>query len=736
MAHGDRKPQGETREPEKRIFAENRRSVAKSTNGAENHNLKPKSLRLLTDDHTPPLGLSERRSKLFWLIVVAEILIVVRYSFILYVWSPYSAKTPVITSINSLSSSRDFICEQPKLVQGTSNSSTDCVDLESREGIERLVYDKYAGFNIWNTSRGYKMHDPLFEVILLEQADAMQLIYLEARVAVHLMAASIVCIGIVGGLVGSYKPFDVPATLFIFEPEFSAFKMRRGVSSYLETVRDSYLNLWSTHELSPDGTMYSRTLESPTHERRAQGGSFHSNYMQLQSYLPSARSQSWRKVLLALQPSMMFGNFILILTTLLVLYILRVSQNRTTVETNRQLKLFLSGEIELIDGQSVNKTCHQQAVNWTQVNQSFRQILTERLMTFASSVNPNMFEAMRLSSGEEDPQLVLANSLSPISIPKLWHWILATVSMSTMVLLILSYSTMYLVSIFDLSVWLVELQMKLNIYKSVLKRYESMGPFERAPAASDLSPSERFGQRWSAASKFRLLNMANFGDSFSNCTNNCPQETTTGRLSGGPSELTMTVAQLLEARRLACNLELSRLYEYLFARRREKEELCHKYASYLIELDSMDTIHSARRMAHKFLFSAYLDFRLFRDQIEASKRPVSYIIGFAVVNSLNMVVACTQKMDTYVKLGIMLGAFVVSNLHLFGASFFQSQCAKLHDPIYSILAASLRADKEIHHLALLWRKCLTDMEGSRSKFAFRIYSVRVSYATTLQVSCN
>lgn len=186
-----------------------------------------------------------------------------------------------------------------------------------------------------------------------------------------------------------------------------------------------------------------------------------------------------------------------------------------------------------------------------------------------------------------------------------------------------------------------------------------------------------------------------------------------------------------------CNIDAWLLIDYIRSGRSRRRRLCEAQARHIIRTDriiqqrhNLDAF--TRQADESFQLSAYLDFRLFFQQIDTARFAINFVLSFTIFHSLNLVASSQYSEYNRSKLGFLIVGYLVSNTSLLGACFFQSQCTKLVGPIYSALASAVNGGLTIKHLSALWNRALLDLTGSRSKFPFGVFSVSISYATVLQ----
>lgn len=697
-------------------------------------------------DSNQRLRIPKRRNILFATLMAFEIILTVRYFIVLYALSDSVPRQPLVSCANKVSL-RNILAhvDEPIRIEYSSQISNEC-----RQRLERFLTDRYGGFRVWNVSVGILFDVRIWdEFLLIEQDVAIQALGQETKVVVYLLILFIVTIGLVGCIIAGQLPYDVTALVLIYDPRFLAFNVQSRLYYYLNLMRRSYLNYWNSYGLSADNRLctratketcryyHCRTLSSeadfsPQVKRCSKNSKSDSgadknvvdcvslNYQHYEDYMPTSRSQSWRHFLIMVNPIIHLSLFAFVVTLISTTFILSVGMNETAASLNKELALFLESRNSIQGLEAVQKsnTCNGQLNNLT--------VIQEALVNLIRPYIPNQRNSLgeRLMFPKD-----LARLLGPTRIPSLYNWLFPFLAICVTAALATAYISIFLVTILDLCFWLLELRIKLHVCTLIVKNHDIKSRLSRRNTYNLYEG----GSCQLTQSQFNYLK-----DLISQSMNSTPDSGLTKRFvpdlsdNQAPHE-SSSYLTYQDVGWSPCNVGMSQVMSFLIADRPTKIKLCESYAHNLIEMDFFDSA-SPRRTTDKFLTSTYLDFRLFQDQIDSSRITVNVLITYTVIHALNLVISSILVDNITIKMGLILAAFMVANLTLIGSSFFQSQCSKLHYPIFSILAASTEGGKTIRHLASLWRRILVDISGSRSKFSFRVYSFNVSYATTLQVS--
>jgi hypothetical protein len=549
--------------------------------------------------------------------------------------------------------------------------------------------------------------------------------------------------------------------------------------------------------LGPRSTVRSYE-ENSRHLHRISGQVLSLRDDQYEQFIPDARSQPLRELMLTIYPSLASVACICLSLFLALLFVIFVGFNSATSQLNKELKLFLTDGVAP-DGLNTSMLKAATECNgdlerlwWRPDGNNGKNNNTDglRMSTPTEVVRTSLVNHLgahlgRLSGwpaamadGEwlaERTRGVIA-ALAPVDEPHMFQWtmpMLASVLAATLCIL---YLSIFFISICDLLFWLFSVRVKLHICRILLRYYSG----EQQEAAGQWQPNSRRGDTDAVGGGQLVLD----NDDRPRCWLDC-RDRRTGPANRRPFVLGEFVpASLLDDELPFCdeeievdngptptcalNIGVTQVIRYAFVNRTQRNRVCAWYAKKLILADysfkwggeafsvarktscdnnssshsgsnntNNNPPHSAINAEHQrpsdtFLTSAYLEFRLFLEQIDSCRQSINVITAYGTIHSVNILTSSLFTNQIRSRAGFLVGGYLLVNMCLISASLFQSQCTKLIPPIYSILASSLKANKAIRHLAILWQRSLNDLVGPRSKFCFQVLSVRISYAAALQ----
>lgn len=745
--------------------------------------------------------------------IVFELAIVARYLAVLFLIRPFNQNQVMVTSTRNSwgydkyysssddSSNLNLHLPERKLQNFYGEEceiSTKLVDL--------YVDHRYRNFRVWNMSKEFSP-EIVRRVIFVEQQPSVQIFSFEARMIVYLSALFISSM-LLANINVRKMPIDVSAMAFLFEPRFCAFKTHARLIYYLNSMRTSYLNFWSTYSIDLTGSLTFRPMssrlkrlstrnnlsndqgEGKNAERINRNRKLHWDAIedsvevvdsvalsqaQYDKYMPRARSQAWRQIMLIVHPAIQLVLIIFICLCLIGIFIFYVNLNAVSIHLNREIKSIVrnDSESELImpPGLPIADRCQDEESKLkiaSQFKEKLKDRLTRAIRNRRDSPSQPLVSGQLIEEQAEEEKFDLANMIQPVHVPLLSDWSIVAASCFVIAILISLVVSLHIVCIADICLWLLELRVKLHICVQITKHYQSLKQdrrllqFEPPPTVNSLSIDDQISSGGSSGflSGLSLLRAPLDGaasdhpatgslsgpstpppgvdfDTYMPSTEPLDWKATNVPLdrksNGNHQDHESKLRSLTLSDGEYCNLDLKFILNYLFANRSARNKLVDDYTQKFIQLDLIESI-AHRRTTDKFLTSTYLDFRIFQDEIDDCRRLIYLLSVLSVLNSLNLIAGSVTVDDQRIQAGLIATAFILGNMLLVGGSVFHSQCSKLHNPIYSMLAASIDGAKTVRHLALLWRRSLVDLSGSRSKFAFRIYSFKISYATTLQVS--
>lgn len=660
---------------------------------------------------------------IYWLYLLIECMNLSRYMFCIVRLSPLNTKPKQVKLsciYNIWTTEVPIETLQLSDYHGVRLEKIDHLSSGCKMSIISSLAQRYQGFMWRNSSSRGLLNDDIEDYLLFEQ-NLGNLFHDESIIVDTILAIFLGVCGIAATIFSIYRPYEVPAIEYICMPEHSLLRYRYKFNKYLKQLRFSYRTFCDYYTFESRHKQGLTTKEEPT------GGdeldeSFHTcenietYFSDYHYYRPRARSQAWRRVLLMIQP--IFGLYMFLSLTWLIdfAYMKTHFQNSAVLERNLEIRRLLREEslpLEASAGfEDVIRNCNSNT-------SSLGLMLSEAI---ADIVRTNTKQANLLEPMDSNHQYrkYLAEFLDPIKKPEWISWrigqlgLVSTTALTTMFYLIL------LLSITDLCFVLAEIVIKLSICVFILQQYSEQ--------------CKLLGQSQNVLT-WRY----------------CPG-VTSSYLDSLPEDLPDQIEEdaLLQPRfrrksrvaiqtDVSSSIPVSEIFRFVFRRSSENIGFCKDYADKLTQLDSISKPLSSIKLAsHKFLVTSYLDFRLFLDQIDRSRRLMDYMITFAVFNSFCLNFGATRSRDTVLRISLLIAALTILNVTVLLASHFQSSCQKLYLPIHSILAAGSKVqnDLSVQHLTTLWRKALVDFTGQRTKLCFRVYSFNLSYATALQVTYN
>lgn len=751
---------------ESNLSSKDSRQLSESVKEAR---VKPSSLCTKDEDSPSPskLWIPSRINLLFSLIIVSEAILTIRYMLVVYVLygSPVDKTLLTLEKSIGIMSDRSARFEFEISLNSSQLFQREAVNTRCKSRLEAYLNENFKSYYLWNTTAGLLGGNGLVDDwLLMEQSASLQMFRQESIIVAYLVSTFLLTCGIVGCILGDLIPYDVAPMVFIYDPKFVAFSMQSRLNYYLELIRLSYLNYYTTmgaeelqvaqvrrannwpsyaggamghaseQQVAPidfgsNSVELMCTNRSHSEAERVGGNlrqqqhvvdSISLSYEKFDQYIPTARSQNWRRWLIILSPCFHLNYILATFSLLVTSYLMTIATNDETTRLNNELKSFLLGAREPAELGRLQRECIIEGSTSFNLDH-VRQVLASN---FAAGLRSSHFVATSapINQRQWDDLRLVAHSIAPIHTPNLFSWSMPILTLVPTSLVSSLYLVIYMLSLADLCFWLVELQLKLNICAALLKRDIKGNPFELdslvvcSPQVSNVAHLEDLPGESTEKGSF--------------------QEATRSHKSGQPQRERKKWRPKHRTKRQAfAHVNMSEIFNYLLANYSTKIKICQAYANRLSRR-RFATAGSPRMAMDEFLVSAYLDFRLFLDQIDECRNAMNFIITYSVMHSLNLFVGSTFMIDWRIKLGLGASGVFLLNFCLIGASFFQSQCAKLNGPIHGILAFSQRSNKTVKHLAMLWRRTLIDLSGSRSKFSLKVWSLSVSYTTALQVSIH
>lgn len=653
--------------------------------------------------------------------------------------------------------------------------------------VRKFYENTFKGVCIWNFSMRLELSEQIERLLLFELSDTMQILRQETRTIDFIGGTMLLSGSLVMPIVLIWSSFDIPALMYVYMPKFVAHRIHQQLNEYLNLLRFSYMNFWSIYTISSTGhlafiqglepanqswskhrdetNMISGNISNsnstsllhrnnqfspidqlntwPSNKPIAVNNplaealdSVHLNYNQYASYIQESRGKYWRSILLNLHSIMWFFLciiFIFLFSTVTIHYIFNING---LAESNLELyQLIESPEKSSLNFAPISSKC---LINWT--NQSivyerfkilFNDCVIRSLVSTESGVQAAASSSLSSSQNGTkfkksyylgqgiltQDNMLLSHTIKPRSQNSLYSIVFPLISLLAISAYAAAYLVVYLITFIDLSFWLNELCMKLTICTIIMRHYQGKTSYQDIdhrlvesyhPWAHFVRPSLRQQAR---------SNLKAQDDGESSILSSVSSKQSLG-FDGEDNSV--------------FRLQCTDVLRYIIANRSQREDICERCARRVLKHDLMGAI-SPRHASRNFLISTYLDFRLFQDEIDLNRTIVKFIMATVLFHCFNVTgMACTLP-ESPIKYSLICGAMILSNSIIFTASAFRSSCFRLNGHIYSMLASSLGGDRLTRYMLLIWRKCLIDLSGSRSKFSFRFISIAVTYATALQV---
>lgn len=352
-----------------------------------------------------------------------------------------------------------------------------------------------------------------------------------------------------------------------------------------------------------------------------------------------------------------------------------------------------------------------------EVRDTFMVWLTDELYNFVNSnLNLNISNGDRILSINEKAKII-GDMISPYEILPQTHliWPLISTMIDGTAFWAATFLCMFCVFIVDLIIWVLMLQIKLNICNVLLNYYELSSPIPQQQPYSSICGSIRSPR---SLEQYQVSSNQISHKGFKKV-----------RVAVDKADQSWDNKNPLY---LDLNLSLWDVFEFLLVNRRKRDKIATDFAFVIIDLDRKRK--GSGEAFRKFLVETYLDFRLFRDQIESSKETIDAALAIAAIQSPVVLICCICSFDWHVRAVIMSLSASYMIAILIGVSFFQSQSSKLSGPISSFLAYTVRSKGKIQFIAQLWRKGIRDLHGSQSLFNFKFLSINMTYATSIEVN--
>lgn len=625
-----------------------------------------------------------------------------------------------------------------------------------------FIIQRYKGFCLWQ-AREFNSEFWRFSFMLVAN-DFMSFVYSQSWPSIAVIASFTVG-SIVGTLALEYLEVDLPLLLFLYDPKFAVSVLHHRLTSYLRMLNVSfaereskdeigYRRASSTRDYLSENSLFEQiTTEEKLLDRRwSRNENCEPCLMSLKhfdSYVPITRYQQWRKILVLFHSFSMPCFGICGASSALVVCIYVYLCNSETVDLNRDIISNL-----------VNHKGSQSGIEF--VNYMYDLITTNISHSY---LTPEWFK-QNLTINEKAS--LIGHILSPSSIPgeTFLVWPLIMILLNVIVFWSATILSLLLVSLIDLVIWVIMLQMKLNICILLMRYYELNGGFirQRLELAADdcyppLSPnfniannlmsddestiedqsiffggSESFSHQMSGFSSFRrrcsVRPSTDLGSMDIALTSMMKHQRRDKRTSPSHPRSERKDSNKFEFDLNICPWDI---INFLMVNESSRERISTIYANRIIKLDR-NCKSCTESVADRFMVSTYLDFRLFRDHIEQSKLTLRLAIVFGVLQAPIILGCLIVTLDFTQKLYCLTLTTLAQLFTLFPIGLLQSHSSKLSRPILSLLALTVRGDRKIQFIAMLWRRSIADLYGPKCLFTTRFFSITVSYATSLEVS--
>lgn len=751
--------------------------------------------------------LTERNDRTFISFIAFQTIVAVSTVLSVIICSSHVLEQYALTNTNTYIDCKETVCVKfLDLEPSKSNISSLLLGNNSDlvKGYEQSIYDKYRGFCIWRT-RNINPKILQYFFILLSNG-LMTFTFMQLKTLIAVLVSYTVFGNLFVTLSFDVYQFDVPVFIFLYDPRFTATSMHHHVRIYLSILNDSFRHEYSSlKQLLTQGESmrFDYSNKSRGHCDRIKSNSVRSgsvqhleliNEREFDLYVPNARSQSWRRLILVVYSISMFILGVLGSVLGLIAYQACFISNSEAARLNVELKDQLQG-LSLIEERKGD-----QSLIW----------LANKLFSFVSVSfkQLNITDRHQDYMGFKDKVIFISNILAPTEEARgqFFSWPLITALVSTIAIWAATAFSVLVITIADLIIWVIILQIKLGICIVTLGYYDTLVTtshksihepvnstlaiggtdscwLEGSPDTIDgqqlIDSSEpRFNARFprGSARSTKLTISISDRSSYSNSArykgislrDNLTSTSLRGSLSlhkdysNSPIDIIDTVEGIdrFEMDKVANNnkkvasdsdimktfdfdqsLTLIDIVRFSIVNKSTRDKMLKKYANRLIDLDrsfSYDTLTNGKQMeyraSNRFIISTYLDFRLFRDLIRSNRRIIDLGVMFGAFQGPIMLALMTSQADQTIKAVSIFLAVSTMCVVLFGFSFFTSQSGKLSRPIFSLLAMTVRGNERMQFLSQSWRKCIEQIDGPKSLFNLEILSVRLSYATSIEVS--
>lgn len=624
----------------------------------------------------------ENRNWLAW--TIARIMIgvfLMRYAMLFYI----SACTPFPKK--HLTSTRElFGLGVNNLLDGHADDDADncimmreyvnCERVKSTTGLADYMRAEYGQFIAWDLAQLKSGNFYIDDVWMAESAPAFQISKAETIIYTYLFS-SFIGVNALFTMTGLYKrEFDIPVMAFLYEPRVVMFIMQQRLVRYLRQTREvcranctrPSRNAGS-HNARPCRHIYSR----------------HFRY-----YLSVTRRPEWRNALLVILPILIMSVSTFFFVNVLTLSYYFHNLNAPVYERNMQLAQVLrAGHINATTtcGAALDAMLTACDTSHDTGGQSWRVEFANQVARYIANTEAgaSLVQVYNQQSNVGDASQLrtwLADRIEPRALGA--QWLVPCCCIELVVSLATVYFSFLCVTMYDLSLWLLEIRHKLDVCKALARtQNDELASVSETPSL-DSQQNDDEATRETQSGDDDESNKNDLGT------------------------YNMTMAQLLM---------------YLTSGRRKREQLCHSHAHSLIEAGQL--------ACDKFTLSTYLDFRVFKDEVDNSRVLVERITSNVLFHSINLLLVSTQISYWTMRLSFIIIGLVMLNGALMINSVFASQSTKLNKPIHSIIASRVN---DLRHMGMMWRQTLADVSDPQGMLTFRVYTLRVNYTTCLQMT--
>lgn len=744
------------------------------------------------------LKLPSNEKSLNSIAMILTFIISVRFIWSIIALSPDVEHKLVITTAARLTGTNNVItCSDSlplHLLDNSGNEPFGC-NLNERS-VGKYFFEQYKGICLWNLSLGLDKHNDYWEdYFIVEKGHTIQVIGREIRMIDYIGLVIVFGAGVVHMIMVEFRSCECPAIMFLYLPKFHLFKLHVQLRNYLDLLRLSYSNFWSIYTINSSGHLsYAQTQEvdernnvnesqirntkpsngsssgssgsyvsrsSQTHidhrmdppkkrGRRTSSDplalfdSIHLNHKQYESYMPEARGSIWRTYLAWIHPVVLLSTVFISLFIFSGFTIFLGFSLSRLADHNMQLYQSIMNPQLTKNFHPLSPKCLANYENKSVAYEKFKELnmrllnlmLETRSITkyYNKSKIFNIFRKQSDLDENSDISSMILDAFQPRDKLNNISIIPAVVSLYLICILTGSSMVIYVLVFNDLSFWLYELRIKLSICKIIQQHYQIKTIHQSDYVLGHNSFGHRNYRALEATNK--VLTITKGLEKFDSFKGRHESRTLIGP---GASHTSADLLRYMnfttdsDGEENLMNVKTFDILRYIVANQSKRDLICEMYAHKVLKKDLLGSL-SPRQSSRKFLITTYLDFRLFQDEIDDCRSILSYLMGHLILQCLNVTAVTCFMTENYYKYSLLTGATMLSNVVIFLPSAFRSLCFGLSNLIYSMLAASVGGDRLSRYMFFIWRKCLTDLCGSRTKFTFRYFSIAITYATGLQVS--